>query len=130
MTHRLSTCLARAILGLTLVGAGAPAALAGPGTCKTDATDACERPGLACNPPKGGKCVTISTPVPLSAPKLSCECQVPPPPPAPANRDAGRAGVLNQSVMGPGTVAAPPLASPNRKAGADPQGGQGGAAEP
>jgi hypothetical protein len=82
MTHRLSTHLARALLCGALLAASAPAALAGAGNCKTDATDGCDRPGLACTPPKGGKCVTIKTPVPLSAPKLSCECLVPPPPPS------------------------------------------------
>jgi len=66
------------VIGIAALGAASHASAAG--TCKTDATDGCERDGVACNPPAGGKCVTIKTPVPLSGPKLSCECRVPPPP--------------------------------------------------
>jgi hypothetical protein len=72
-------------LGLVLSGVIGLAALAAPtiasaAACKTDATEGCEREGLACNPPAGGKCTTVKTPVPLSAPILSCKCLVPPPP--------------------------------------------------
>jgi hypothetical protein len=73
MTKRGSVLLAGASLCAALTVSFAPAALAA--ACKTDATDGCDRPGLACSPPKDGKCVTVKTPVPLSAPKLSCECQ-------------------------------------------------------
>ena len=73
MTYRGSILLAGASLCAAFAMSFAPAALAA--ACKTDATDGCDRPGLACSPPKDGKCVTVKTPVPLSSPKLSCECQ-------------------------------------------------------
>jgi hypothetical protein len=73
MTYKGLIVLAGASLCAALTISFAPAAMAV--SCKTDATDGCDRPGLACDPPKDGKCVTVKTPVPLSSPKLSCECQ-------------------------------------------------------
>jgi hypothetical protein len=101
----------RVAFGLVLSGAiglavaAAPTHVGAAGACKTDATDGCEREGLACTPPKGGKCVTVKTPVPLSAPVLSCKCLVPPPPasssralnlepPDPCNSASGREQLL------------------------------------
>ncbi len=73
---RVASALALStIIGLAV--AAAPTHVSAATACKTDATDGCERDGVKCDPPEGGKCVTIKTPVPLSGPKLSCECRVP-----------------------------------------------------
>ena len=89
---------ASALIGLAVVAAPAHGVAAT--ACKTDATDGCERDGVKCDPPQGGKCVTIKTPVPLSGPKLSCECRVPKSrtlitePPDPCKTAAGRQQLL------------------------------------
>ena len=91
---------ASGIIGLALVAA--PAHVGAANACKTDATDGCERDNVPCDPPKGGKCVTIKTPVPLSGPKLSCECRVPKSrtlitePPDPCSTAAGREQLLKR----------------------------------
>ena len=84
---------------LALPSAFASRAIAG--GCTEDAAGICERP-IACNPPVGGKCTTVTIPQPLTGHKFECKCLVPPPPPAPKTSvvpQAGAAGATSPAAL-------------------------------